>query len=185
MAWQVGGFVLVSAVVLALSWRSLARPRSHGFPRFFAWEAIAALFFINAAGWWVDPFAWNQLIAWGLLLVSIVPVVWGSVLLARAGKPTSARRTDDPSLFAFEATSHLVTTGIFRYIRHPMFSSLLLLAWAIFFKHPSLEGGALAVAATGFLVWAALADEAECRAAFGQDYVDYMHRTKRFIPHVF
>lgn len=185
MAWQVGGFVLVSAAVLAVSWRSLARPRSHGFPRFFAWEAIAALFFINADTWWIDPFAWSQLVSWGLLVVSIVPVVWGSVLLARAGKPTSARQAEDPSLFAFEATSQLVTTGIFRYIRHPLFSSLLLLAWGIFFKHPSLEGGALAVAAAGFLIWAALADEVECRVAFGQEYENYLRRTKRFIPFIF
>lgn len=54
------------------------------------WLSIAALFVINAADWWVDPFAWTQLISWGLLLASIVPVVWGLVLLAHAGKPTSS-----------------------------------------------------------------------------------------------
>jgi protein-S-isoprenylcysteine O-methyltransferase Ste14 len=185
VAWQIGGFVLVSAAVLALSWRSLGKPRSHGFPRFFAWEAIAALFFMNADTWWIDPFAWNQLVSWGLLIASIVPVIWGSVLLARAGRPTSERRADDLSLFAFEATSRLVTTGIFRYIRHPLYSSLLLLAWGIFFKHPSLVGGVLAVVAAGLLTWAALADEVECRVVFGREYENYMRRTKRFIPFLF
>ena len=34
--------------------------------------------------------------------------------------------------FKFEQTGHLVTAGIYRYIRHPLYSALLLLAWPLF-----------------------------------------------------
>jgi protein-S-isoprenylcysteine O-methyltransferase Ste14 len=51
---------------------------------------------------------------------------------------------------AIEKTTILVTTGAYRYIRHPLYSSLLFLAWGIFFKAPSWPGGLLALAATFF-----------------------------------
>jgi len=44
MPWQGVGFLVVSGLLVAVSWRSLGRPSAHGCPRFFSWEAIAALF---------------------------------------------------------------------------------------------------------------------------------------------
>ena len=184
MPWRGIAFVAASGVLVLVSWRALTRPRSHGFPRFFAWEAIVALFLLNVEHWFEDPLVWHQLVAWTLLGACLVPAVWGSVLLARRGKPARSRGEADPALLAFEKTSRLVTSGIYRYIRHPLYSSLLLLAWGIFFKRPSLAGGALAVAASGLLVWTALADEAECVGVFGDEYRQYMRRTTRFIPFV-
>jgi protein-S-isoprenylcysteine O-methyltransferase Ste14 len=66
-----------------------------------------------------------------------------------------------------------------------MYSSLLFLAWGIFFKAPHWPGGLLALAATLFLVFTARADEAEDIRFFGQAYLDYMKRTKRFVPFLF
>ena len=100
------------------------------------------------------------------------------------GKPVTQRDTE-PQLLAFEKTSTLVTTGIYRYIRHPLYSSLLLLTWGIFFKAPILPGALLALAATLFLVATAKADEAECIRFFGPSYQDYMKQTRMFVPFVF
>ena len=88
-------------------------------------------------------------------------------------------------LLAFEKTSQLVKSGIYRYIRHPLYSSLLLLAWGIFFKSISWPAGLLALAATAFLFLTARADEAECLHFFGPDYKEYMQHTRRFIPFIF
>ena len=129
MQWQLVGFATISAVLVAVSWRSLRRPRSHGFPRLFAWECIAALFLLVVPDWWREPLAWHQLVSWVLMTLSIIPAVWGFVLLARSGRQVPGRRAADPALLPFEATSRLVTTGIYRYIRHPLYSSLLLLTW--------------------------------------------------------
>lgn len=177
-------FAISSIPILVISWSSLLRPHSHGFYRFFAWEAILALFLLNAKLWFYRPFSWNQIIAWSLLLLSLIPLAFGVHSLRTRGKPVE-RRQSDPSLLAFEKTTTLVTSGIYRYIRHPMYSSLLLLSWGIFFKSPSWTGGVLSTAATIFLVLTANADEAECVHFFGEPYAHYMKHTKRFVPYVF
>jgi protein-S-isoprenylcysteine O-methyltransferase Ste14 len=168
----------------AISWSSLRNPRSHGFYRFFAWETILALFVLNMSFWFDKPFAWNQIIAWSLLLLSLIPLGFGIHSLRTRGKPVN-QREGDPSLLGFEKTTRLVTSGIYRYIRHPLYSSLLLLTWGIFFKAPSLAGSALTIIATLFLIATARADEIECTQFFGPSYRDYMQKTKRFVPYLF
>ena len=167
-------FIFGSAVILWFSWRPLRQPGSHGFYRFFAWEAILGLFALNVRDWFVNPLAWYQLISWILLFASLVPIIYGVVLLRTAGKPTDA----------LEATTHLVTTGIYHYIRHPLYASLLYLAWGIFFKSPTLLDGLIAAVATAFLYATARADENECLVKFGAEYTGYMRQTKMFVPFV-
>jgi len=180
--WMIFG--VVSLFIIAISWKSLREPRSHGFYRFFAWEAILALFLINVNFWFYKPFAWNQIIAWSLLLLCLIPLVFGVHSLRTRGKPTKQRESG-PSLLAFEKTTTLVTSGIYQYIRHPLYSSLFLLAWGIFFKSPSWPGTVLATTATLFLVATAKADETECTHFFGVPYQEYMKKTKRFVPYIF
>jgi protein-S-isoprenylcysteine O-methyltransferase Ste14 len=177
-------FSLGTLILTYISRASLRVPRSHGFYRFFAWEAILALFLLNVDAWFRDPFAWYQIISWILLFASIIPLVFGVQALQARGKPTE-KRESDPSLLAFEKTTALVTTGIYHYIRHPLYSSLFLLAWGIFFKFPSLLGGILIIITTIFLVLTAKADEAECIKFFGSQYQDYMKKTRMFIPFLF
>ncbi|MBI5842976.1 MAG: isoprenylcysteine carboxylmethyltransferase family protein [Chloroflexi bacterium] len=177
-------FAALSVILIAISWKALRDPRSHGFYRFFAWEAILALFLLNAEFWFRDPFSWNQIIAWVLLFASLIPLAFGVHSLRTRGNPTDKREGDD-SLLAFEKTTTLVTSGIYKYIRHPLYSSLFLLAWGIFFKMPSWFGFILVVTATLFLIATAKADEAECIQFFGSSYNDYMKKTRMFIPYIF
>jgi protein-S-isoprenylcysteine O-methyltransferase Ste14 len=168
-------FVFGSAVILWFSWSPLRQPGSHGFYRFFAWEAILGLFVLNVRTWFVNPLAWYQLISWILLFASLVPIFYGVLLLRTVGKPTDA----------LEATTQLVTTGIYHIIRHPLYASLIYLAWGIFFKSPSLLDGLIATVATAFLYATARADENECLVKFGQEYGTYMKQTKMFIPFIY
>lgn len=177
-------FVAGSLIIIAVSWKSLQQPGSHGFYRFFAWEAILALFAINMNVWFYQPFAWNQIISWALLILCVVPLVFGVQALRTRGKPAE-QRAGEPSLLAFEKTTALVTSGIYHYIRHPLYSSLFLLTWGTFFKLPSFIGIVLAIAATLFLIATAKADEAECTRFFGPQYQEYMKVTKRFVPYIF
>ncbi len=177
-------FVVVSACLIYISRASLRAPRSHGFYRFFAWEFIVALVLLNIDVWFHDPFSWHQLLSWFLLVVSIVPLAFGVRSLVSKGKLAKCRE-DDAQLLAFEKTTVLVTTGIYRYIRHPLYSSLLLLAWGVFFKAPNWIGASLVLLATLFLFAMAKADEAECIRYFGPTYQAYMEQTKRFVPFLF
>lgn len=177
-------FGVASLIIIAISWKSLRQPGSHGFYRFFAWEVILALFVINMNFWFDEPTAWHQIISWLLLIICVIPLIFGVQSLRRRGKPAE-QREGDPSLLAFEKTTTLVTSGIYHYIRHPLYSSLFLLAWGIFFKSPSFVGIVLAIAATLFLVATARADESECTRFFGPQYQEYMKTTRMFVPYIF
>jgi protein-S-isoprenylcysteine O-methyltransferase Ste14 len=180
--------ILFVGGTLALGWvsrASLGRLRSHGFYRFLAWELILAAVLLNFRGvgqWFGDPFCPRQLASWALLLGSIVPVIWGAHLLRTRGRAGTAH--DDRQLFEFEKTTQLVTVGLFEYVRHPLYSSLLLLAWGVFAKRPSWAAAGLALGATVFLVATAKAEEAENRLYFGAAYDVYMQQSKMFIPFV-
>ena len=176
-------FVLVSAALAYVSRRPLRDVHSHGFYRFFAWEAIAVLVLLNLDDWFVDPWAPHQIVSWFLLIISGFLVVHGVRLLRMLGRPNAAREGD--ALIGIEKTTQLVTAGAYRYIRHPLYSSLLFLAWGVFFKLPSWPGAGLAIAATMFLTATAKIEEGENRRFFGSEYGEYMKRTTMFIPFVF
>lgn len=176
-------FLLGTGCLVYVSRASLAVPGSHGFYRFFAWDVILALALLNVDVWFRDPFSWHQLISWPLLIISAFLVIVGVRLLKARGEPNAER--DDVPMVAFEKTTILVTTGAYRWIRHPLYSSLLFLAWGIFFKAPSWLGGLLAVAATLFLVATARVEEAENQRFLGLAYGEYVKRTKMFVPYLF
>jgi len=176
-------FLALSAALAYVSRASLCRPRSHGFWRFFAWECILGLFLLNLPRWFEEPFSPRQLIAWFLLIVSAFLVLHAVYILRRFGQAGEQREGE--ALIGFEKTTQLVTKGVYGYIRHPMYSSLLCLAWGILCKDPTPAAGLLAAAATGSLAATARADEAECLRFFGPAYREYKKRTKMFIPYIY
>ena len=177
-------FAVVTGGLAYVSRASLRAPHSHGFYRFFAWESILALILLNVGRWFHDPFAIHQVISWLLLIASAFLVLHGVRLLRTVGKPDSRREQDVPLLW-IEKTTALVTVGAFKYIRHPIYSSLLFLAWGVFFKNLSWPGGVLVLAATIFLTATAKVEEAENLRFFGVAYRDYMKQTKMFVPFLF
>jgi protein-S-isoprenylcysteine O-methyltransferase Ste14 len=164
--------------VLWISRRSLLRPSSFGFYRFFAVESILTLIVLNAAGWFTRPLAVQQLVSWLLLLTSVIMVIWGSLTLRRLGQPVSQGAAEF-------STTTLVTTGPYRYIRHPLYASLLFLAWGALLKAVSPWTLALAGIATVALIATAKAEEAATIRQFGEAYRDYMAQTRRFVPFLF
>lgn len=166
-----------SAALVWLSRRALARPRSHGYYRFFAAESILLLLVLNR-----NPVG-GQTVAQILLGVSAVLLVLGYSALRLFGNARASR--GDDALLGFERTTTLVTGSIFRYIRHPMYASLIALAWAFFFRDPSVLAGVLAGTGSVLLFLTARADERECLAYFGELYAEYMRRTWRFVPYLF
>lgn len=173
-------FVVFSLVFLVISWKPLHNPSCHGFYRFFAFEGILSLTLSNHSFWFEDWYAPTQIVSWLLLSASILFVVQGLHMLHTAGG--SRAREDTPENFAFENTITLVTGGIYRYIRHPMYSSLLLLAWGAFFKRFSLPGLVIITGTTIFLMVAGFIEEKENIAFFGPAYLEYRKTTKMFLP---
>lgn len=177
-------FILLSTFFLVFSWRPLHNPRSHGFYRFFAFEGILILILLNIPFWVENPFSPLQLISWILLFLSILFAIQGFYLLRKLGGFRSRGRIN-PENLGFENTNKLVTDGIYKYIRHPLYSSLLLLAWGTFLKHISIYGIAAVLITSVFLVATAKTEERENISFFGPCYEEYIKKTKMFIPYLF
>jgi protein-S-isoprenylcysteine O-methyltransferase Ste14 len=176
-------FCIVTGCLLYISRASLRVAHSHGFYRFFAWESITALILVNIGVWFSHPLSFLHILSWIFLIVSLL-LLWNGVYLIRAkGKPNEQRQ--DGTLLVFEKTSVLVTSGIYKYIRHPLYSSLLFLAWGVFLKDITWPSMGLVAAATICLVLTGKADEAECIQYFGVSYKEYMLHTNMFIPFLF
>lgn len=177
-------FMAVSAALFWLSRQSLRNFRSHGLYRFFAFEAVLVLVLLNFEYWFYEPLSPRQIFSWILLIVSAFMPVHGFLVLRKRGKPDRARH-DDPALMGIEKTTELVTSGAYRYIRHPIYSSLLYGAWGVFLKHPSWAGLALVLVTIFFLTVTAKTEEAENSRFFGAVYQTYRKRTRMFVPWLF
>ena len=169
-------FFLATLAFGYVTWRyAIVNPRRQGPGRFVAFEGITALVLLNYRLWFVDVLSPLQIVSFAALAISAYLPIAGFLLLRRRGAPKGH----------FEYTTELVTTNIYRFIRHPMYASLLFFGIGAWLKQPLYWPAAVIfviVVAAIFLT--ALAEEEDMKQAFGQRYVDYMKTTKRFIPFV-
>ena len=111
----------------------------------------------------------RQLVSWFLGAASIGLAIEGFRLLRLIGRPTptATRSTNLP----FDNTTTLVTVGAYRFIRHPLYASLLALVWCAYLKNPlPITGIVLALGASGFLIATSIAEEQENLMSFGAAY---------------
>ena len=165
-------FAIGTLGIVFISLHSASKLRSYGFLRFFAFESILVLILYNVEHWFHNPFSILQIMSWLLIIASVVIVSSGFYMLRKFGKPKDV--IDD--------TTVLVTRGIYKYIRHPLYSSLILLAWGAFLKDVTLVSFALALIASGLPVAMAKVEERENIQKFGEEYSSYIKATKMFIP---
>ncbi len=77
----------------------------------------------------------------------------------------------------------LVTEGVYRHVRHPMYSSFLLLGLAQLMLIPNWLAGGAGLAGTAMLLLVRMRREETMMAErFGDAYRDYCARTPRIIP---
>ena len=137
---------------------------------------------LNAEYWFERPLSYPQLVSWLLLTVCTYLVIHALLLFHRLGKPDPQR--SDPALMGIEKTTELVTVGIYKYIRHPMYGAQVFFTWGVLCKQISLVTVLLAITATLFLVITAKIEEGENIRFFGDAYKEYQKRTKMFIPFI-
>jgi protein-S-isoprenylcysteine O-methyltransferase Ste14 len=120
---------------------------------------LAALFWVGGAA----------LLSLGLLLMS-------STI---AGFATLGRGTLAP----WDPPRRLVVAGVYRYVRNPMISGVVLvqLAEAVLLRAPMLLAWAAAFAALNQL-WIPLVEEPGLRQRFGADYREYCQHVPRWLP---
>ncbi|MFA5833931.1 MAG: isoprenylcysteine carboxylmethyltransferase family protein [Bacteroidota bacterium] len=76
----------------------------------------------------------------------------------------------------------LVSTGIYRYMRHPQYTGILLFTFGWLVHWPSIVTLVLWPILILMYVWLAKQEEKQALEEFGNEYVMYANRTKRFIP---
>jgi len=80
-------------------------------------------------------------------------------------------------------TKHLVVTGLYRYVRNPMYVAVfsLIEGQGLFFGNRTvIEYGA--IVATGFVVFVMAYEEPTLRSTFGEQYRRYCSNVPRWIP---
>ncbi len=176
-------FAILLVFLTCFSRRSLTNTRCHGFYRYFSFVGIAALLVISLPVQHYWPQSVGEVVSIVLLFLSLLSVMSSYLLLLRLGGHRVAEAA--PENFHFENTANLVQSGIYRYIRHPMYTSLLLLAFALFIRDVSLQSTFMVAFSSTFIVLAANMEERENLKYFKERYRRYINSTKRFIPFVF
>ena len=165
-----------SVIIILFSWfLSIKHKRYHGIARFFSFESIFILVLLNYRVWFRDPFSLTQIISWVLLISSIYFGIAGIILLKNIGKPQGGN---------FENTSVLVKKGLYGYIRHPLYFSLLLLGTGVMMKKPELLQLVLGAVNILAIYLTARMEEHEMIVKFGDEYRVYMKESKMFIPYL-
>jgi protein-S-isoprenylcysteine O-methyltransferase Ste14 len=186
----VGG-LLVAAMAISLSFRRRADQTGGGISRARDGMTLAvALTIFGVAGavsllaWLIRPETldwsrvhlpdWARLAGIALSTICILLIVW---MFRHLGANVTAT-----SIVRENAT--LVTTGPYRYIRHPMytFGSLFYLGLSI--AMDTWLVGAIVAGAFVLIAYRTRHEEANLRARFGPEYQDYRARTGRFLPKV-
>lgn len=151
-------------------------------PREIARTLLFLIFLICLLLWLVRPdllaIAGFPLPGWirgaGIVVVvlSLILWAWSQVVL---GENWSAR-------VVVRKDHSLTTTGPYRWVRHPMYTSYILLALGVLLGSANLiVGGSLSL-----YVWLtvsrAVQEEELMTQIFGQDYLDWAQKTGRYLP---
>ena len=80
----------------------------------------------------------------------------------------------------------LVTNGIFQHIRHPHYTSLLIVGFGLSFFFYSMAALLIAVIAIPIMIWSIIDEEKLLIKQYGKDYEEYMKKIPwRIIPKIF
>jgi protein-S-isoprenylcysteine O-methyltransferase Ste14 len=118
--------------------------------------------------------AWQRILAGGLIAVGLIPLLESIVRFVRVGRGT---------LMPLVPTEELVISGLYRYVRNPMYVGVVLVAasQALLFRSWCL-------AAYAAIVWAVMHafvciyEEPTLRRRYGAAYGDYCLRVRRWWP---
>jgi len=142
---------------------------------FFALMAFLVMYFLGAK--WIDAFlftlpAWLRWVGFAIGVLSVIFWTWTQVTLD----------TQWSAQLQLTKEHHLITTGPYARIRHPLYAGLL--GWCISLTLLTANWIFTAICALAFagLLWRIPKEEQMMIEAFGDEYKAYMKRTGRFFP---
>jgi protein-S-isoprenylcysteine O-methyltransferase Ste14 len=119
---------------------------------------------------------WLASVCLGLLAVGLA-IRWSAIYTL--GKSFSAN-------VAIHSTQKLNQSGLFRWMRHPSYTGMLLIFLAMGLDtHSWLGLGIIVLLPAAALLYRIHVEEVALTGAFGSEYVEYSQRTKRLIPGIY
>jgi protein-S-isoprenylcysteine O-methyltransferase Ste14 len=121
---------------------------------------------------------------WGNLFSSSPFVIAGQLLAVALS--IWARRSFQGGQFSINAEpaqGTLLLTGPYQVIRHPMYTSAMLLVWSSILGHLSIINVVIGLIVTGVIAVRIVTEEQFLQARY-PDYAEYSRKTKRIIPFI-
>jgi protein-S-isoprenylcysteine O-methyltransferase Ste14 len=119
---------------------------------------------------------WLAMVCLGLLAVGLA-IRWTAIYTL--GKAFSAN-------VAIHATQKLNVSGLFRVMRHPSYTGMMLIFLAMgLHTHSWLGLAVIVLLPAAALLYRIHVEEAALTGAFGAEYVEYSRTTKRLIPGIY
>ena len=140
--------------------------------------AITAAEFIS--GWQGRTFLasahWVRYAAIGLMIAGLL-VRWTAIL--SLGKAFSVN-------VAIRTTQKLYRSGLYRLVRHPSYSGMILIFLAVALAERNwMAAATVLLPTTAALLYRIHVEEAALSAAFGEQYAAYCRSTKRLVPGIY
>jgi protein-S-isoprenylcysteine O-methyltransferase Ste14 len=86
------------------------------------------------------------------------------------------------TLLHIQEEQSLITTGPYRYVRHPMYTALITVGIGLSLLSANWYFGLPFIATIVVIILRIKKEEEAMIKSFGEEYIQYMKRTKRFIP---
>jgi len=174
-------FICIDIVIRPTSPKKDQYRRSIMALSFLALPLIMVLPYLEAK-WVISQFLSSSVILW-MAIISIGVTLLGGIieLLSRI----QIGQYGGPKI-VIEDDHRLITSGIYRYIRHPQYLGFLLLFFGYSFSMGSLLM-TLIITVTFFIIFRSrmVLEEKLLISTFGEKYLAYAKRTKRLIPFVY
>jgi protein-S-isoprenylcysteine O-methyltransferase Ste14 len=142
---------------------------------FFALILFLVMYFLGTK--WIDAFlftlpAWLRWTGFGVGILSVVFWTWTQVTLD----------TQWSAQLQLRKNHHLITTGPYAWIRHPLYAGIF--GWCVALSLLTANWIFVAVCVLSILglLWRVPKEEQMMIEAFGDEYKAYMQRTGRFFP---
>lgn len=142
---------------------------------FFALLAVLVMYFAGAA--WIDVFRFPLPagLRWMGFVIGLLAVGFWTWVQKALDIQWSAQ-------LQLTQGHHLITTGPYARIRHPLYTGVLGWSLALSLLTANWIFVAVCALATAALVWRVPKEEQMMMEAFGDEYRAYMQRTGRFLP---
>jgi methanethiol S-methyltransferase len=193
MWWAVGLWIIIYGVfLLFVPFYKKSQIKPSGvylaFIIAFALEMFGVPFSMFAIGW-LFGFTLPEGILWGHTLVQYIGF-WGmyiGILISLTGVAmviSGWNRIHKDYWSKEEGQGKLVTSGIYKYIRHPQYTGFFMITMGMMLEWATLPLIILYSLLLVLYYKLAKKEEIDIEKEFGNEYIEYKKKTKMFIPYI-